>query len=112
MAQLGGRLPVKGRYFKYPFIETLNYGNVAVFEIPDGTRHLEAFDKNQITYLSPIKRERENSGRCELIGGKTYVIVCATEQKGITGEFYLSIYVNQFLRDIEIKRVFHPNDKN
>jgi len=24
----------------------------------------------------------------------------------------LSIYINQFLRDIEIKRVFHPEDKN
>jgi len=112
LAQLGGRLPVKGRYFKYPFSETLNYANVAVFEIPDGTRHLEAFDKNAITYLSPIKRERENSGRCELKGGKTYVVVCSAEQKGITGKFYLSIYLNQFLRDVEIKRVFHPEDKN
>ena len=73
---------------------------------------MHAFDKNSITYLSPIKRERENSGRCDLKGGETYVIVCSTEKKGITGEFYLSIYLNQFLRDVEIKRVFHPEDTN
>jgi hypothetical protein len=63
----------------------LNYANVAVFKIPEGTRHLHAFDQNDITYLSPIKRERENSGRCDLKGGDTYIIVCSTEKKGITG---------------------------
>lgn len=31
---------------------------------------------------------------------------------GTTGEFYLSLYVNQALRDIEIKRVFQQGQRN
>jgi len=62
--------------------------------------------------MSPIKRERENSGRVNLEAGQTYAVVCSTEMAGKTGEFFLSIYFNQALRDVEIKRTFHPNDKN
>jgi len=46
-----------------------------------------------------------------LAGGK-YIIVAAPEHPNTLGDFYLSIYVNSFLRDIEIKRVFHPNVPN
>jgi hypothetical protein len=73
---------------------------------------LEAFDKQSINYLSPIKRERENSGRTDLKGGESYVIVASTEMNGVEGKFHLSLYFNQLLRDVEVKRVFHPNDKN
>jgi len=31
---------------------------------------------------------------------------------GARGEFYLSVYFNQQLRDVNIKRIFHPEDKN
>ena len=62
--------------------------------------------------MSPIKRERENSGRVILEAGCTYAIVCSTELAGKTGEFFLSVYFNQALRDVELKRAFHPNDKN
>lgn len=30
----------------------------------------------------------------------------------MTGEVYVSIYFNQAMRDVEVKRVFHPLDKN
>jgi hypothetical protein len=33
MTQTGGRLPVKGQYYDYPFAETLNYGAVGVFKL-------------------------------------------------------------------------------
>jgi hypothetical protein len=113
MTQTGGRLPIEpGVYFKYPFAETLQYACVAVFAIPLGDRYLKAFDKHSITYLSPIKRERENSGRCDLKGGETYIIVASTEMPGNVGDVYLSLYVNQALRDVEIKRVFPPGDSN
>jgi hypothetical protein len=62
--------------------------------------------------LSPIKRERENAGRCELKGGETYVIVPSCEKSGTKGDFFLSIYMNQALRDVEIKRVFNDQDRN
>lgn len=39
-------------------------------------------------------------------------MVPSTEMQGITGEVFLSIYINQRNRDVEIKRVFHPADKN
>ena len=60
--------------------------------------------------MSPIKRERENSGRCRLRAGEQYVIVCSTEVANRRGEFFLSVYFNQRLRDVEIKRIFHPHD--
>ena len=69
LQQHGGRLPVDGKYSDYPFPETLIYANVAVFKLPQKKKYLESFDKQLITYLSPIKRERENSGRCDLKGG-------------------------------------------
>lgn len=47
-----------------------------------------------------------------LEAGCTYAIVCSTELAGKTGEFFLSVYFNQALRDVELKRAFHPNDKN
>ena len=90
----------------------MHYACAAVFKLPFGERYLKAFDKNSIMYLSPIKRERENPGRCHLEGGETYVIVPSCEIAGKQGEVYLSIYVDQPLRDIEIKRVFHPSDQN
>jgi hypothetical protein len=113
LQQHGGRLPLKGQYYEYPFAETLVYANVAVFKLKNkNVKYLEAFDKESITYLSPIKRERENSGRCDLKAGQAYVIVCSTEIQGIKGEFHLSLYFDQFLRDVDVKRVFHPEDKN
>jgi hypothetical protein len=31
---------------------------------------------------------------------------------GTRGDFFLSVYFNQQLRDVSVKRVFHPKDKN
>ena len=44
--------------------------------------------------MSPIKRERENSGRVKLDPNETYIIVPACELKGTIGDFHLSIYVD------------------
>jgi len=64
LQQTGGRLPVNGKYFEYPFAETLSYACAAVFKLDFGQEVLTEFDKNKLVYLSPIKRERENPGRC------------------------------------------------
>ena len=44
--------------------------------------------------MTPIKRERENTGRCRLKAGEKYVFVPSTEIAGKVGNFYLSIYFN------------------
>jgi hypothetical protein len=44
--------------------------------------------------MTPVKRERENSGRLTLEAGSSYVVVCSTELAGSTGEFFLSVYFN------------------
>lgn len=111
LTQLGGRLPVDGKYSDYPFSEQLHYGAVAIFEIGSREEFLKAFDQKTLRFMSPIKRERENSGRCVLQSGKTYVCVCSTEIEGKTGEFYLNVYLNQALRDVQLRRIFHPTDK-
>ena len=111
MTQTGGRLPVDGHYFSYPFKETLRNGHIAVFKLDKGQKTLDAFDKDKLVYNSAIKIEKENSGRCKLKKGESYVIVPTLEIKGKTGDFFLSIYFDQFLRDVNVKRVFHANDK-
>ena len=62
--------------------------------------------------MTPIKIERENSGRCKLKAGERYVIVPSTEIAGKRGNFYLSLYFNQRLRDVHCCRVFPINDTN
>jgi len=111
LTQTGGRLPVDGNYFSYPFKETLRNGHVAVFKLDPGKTTLDAFDKDKIVYNSAIKIEKENSGRIMLKANTNYVIIPTLEIKGKTGDFFLSIYFDQFLRDVNVKRVFHANDK-
>lgn len=111
MTQTGGRLPVDGEYFTYPFKETLRNGQIAVFKLDQGQYTLDAFDKDKIVYMSPIKIEKENSGRCMLKANTNYVIIPSLEIQGKIGDFFLSIYFDQFLRDVNVKRVFHANDK-
>ena len=86
LAQLGGRLPELRKdkpsgkqYYDYPFAETLKYACLAIFQLEHGQKTLNDFDTDKIVYLSPIKRERENSGRCHLKGGRSYIAVPATE---------------------------------
>lgn len=45
-------------------------------------------------YCSPIKCERENTGRCLLKKGFSYIIVCSVEKPKKKGQFYLSVYFN------------------
>ena len=40
------------------------------------------------------------------------MIVPSCEKPGTVGEVFLSVYFNCNLRDMCIKRVFHPSDKN
>ena len=116
MSQTGGRLPIKkggkNQYYKYPFVETLNYACLAVFKVEPHDKHLKMFDKSKLVYLSPVKRERENTGRVKLTGGQSYIMVPSCEVEGTLGDVFLNIYINQPLRDCLIKRVFHPMDKN
>lgn len=120
LQQTGGRLPIitesrdRKTYFDYPFAETLHYAALTIFKVKSNSnlRTLENFDKDDIIYLSPIKRERENAGRVHLKKNETYIIVPSTEKGGMSGEFYLSIYIDQHIRDVEIKRVFHATDRN
>jgi hypothetical protein len=112
LSQTGGRLPVNGKYSNYPFAETLNYACMGVFKVPYGEKYLKAFDKNQLAFLSPIKRERENSGRVKLKGGETYIFVPSCEMAGTVGEFHISMYIDCAMRDVLCRRVFHPTDKN
>lgn len=69
LTQTGGRLPVDGQYSEYPFAEQLNYAAVSIFQLNRGETTLDRFDKNRLVFMSPIKRERENSGRCKLEAG-------------------------------------------
>lgn len=112
MTQLGGRLPIVNdqhayQYSTYPFSEQLKYGNVSVFKLDNknagqngDTVYLKHFDKDNLMVCSPIKRERENTGRVKLMKGNQYVIVCSTEKSKAKGKFYLSVYFNQALRDV------------
>jgi hypothetical protein len=71
---------------------------VALWELPDGTGeegYLETFNKEQLRLMTPIKIEKENSGRTNLKAGKTYVIIPSLEIKGGKGDFFVNVYFNQ-----------------
>ena len=70
------------------------------------------FDKKNIAFMSPVRRERENGGRLSLKANQGYVIVPSCKEESTTGEVFLSIYIDCSLRDICIKRVFAPNQSN
>ena len=108
-------------YSEYPYQDQLKYANVSIFRLDQKNAgqnqykncpYLKYFDKESLVFCSPIKQERENTGRALLKKGEQYVIVCATEKPKKKGKFYLSVYFNQALRDVQIKRVFHPDDEN
>lgn len=82
-----------------------------MFELPKNQDYLTAFDKEKLVFMTPIKLEKENAGRCKLKAGCNYVIVCALEKAGAKNDFYLSVYFDQPLRNVNCKRVFHPLDK-
>jgi hypothetical protein len=49
LTQTGGRLPVDGHYFTYPFKETLRNACVALWELPEGSTedsYLQTFNKD------------------------------------------------------------------
>jgi hypothetical protein len=94
MTQTGGRLPKDGQYLEYPFAETLHYAAAGVFKLNQGQAYLPSFDAKALQLMTPVKRERENSGRLTLEAGCSYVVVCSTELAGSTGEFFLSVYFN------------------
>ena len=77
-----------------------------------GAKHFEAFNKEDLVFMTPIKLEKENAGRCVLKAEHDYVIVCSLEKPGAKGDFYLSVYFDQPLRNVNCKRVFHHDDKN
>jgi hypothetical protein len=73
---------------------------------------LAKFEKDQVVYISPVKRERENAGRLKLKAGQAYVLIPSCDAPETVGEVYLSVYVDCPLRDVLVQRVFHHNDKN
>lgn len=66
MAQVGGRLQRDGQYSTYPFGDSLKYGAVSVFKLAKDKKYLEAFDKDSLVFMTPIKLEKENAGRTRL----------------------------------------------
>ena len=40
------------------------------------------------------------------------MVVAALEHAGEKGKFFLSVYFNKALVNMDIKRLFHPQDKN
>ena len=112
ISQTRGRLPLDGKYYNYPYKDILNFANVTVFNLPSNIDFLTKFDRKSIAFMSPVRRERENGGRLSLKANQSYVIIPSCETPGTTGEVYLSIYINCNLRDVCIKRVFHPQDHN
>ena len=112
LTQMGGRLPLNGVYSSYPFIDQIKYSNVGVFRLPPGQETINIFDKNNLVFLGPLKRERENPAKITLEAGQSYVVVCALEEAGKKGKFALSVYFNQTLENMDIRRVFAPGDKN
>jgi hypothetical protein len=49
--------------------------------------------------------------KATLEGGKRYVIIPSAKAAADTGKFYLSLYFDQKLRDVNVKRIDDPRTK-
>lgn len=70
----------------------MEYACAAIFKLTGNQGYLEKFDLANLVFMTPIKRERENTGRVNLEANTTYVLVASTEMPGKTGDFAVSIY--------------------
>jgi hypothetical protein len=64
-----------------------------------------------VTAQTGVVRICENSTRTTLKAGKSYAVVCSTQGKEQTGDFYLSVYLNCDLHMCSIQRVGDPNER-
>mmetsp|Transcript_40465 Transcript_40465/g.38962 ORF Transcript_40465/g.38962 Transcript_40465/m.38962 type:complete len:151 (+) Transcript_40465:1625-2077(+) len=91
-------------YYTYPYEEVINPICIMVYELEPGKDRCEKFEKTQIKFMSIIRESREVAIRCPLIeGGKKYVIVPSCKEEDQEGKFYLSLYFNQRLRQVNVK---------
>ena len=82
-----------------------------VYELEPGKTKVEKFVMNRIRAKSIIKEAREVSVRCDMLAGKQYVIVVSTQSTEEVGKFYLSLYFDQKMRDVNVKRIDEPRTK-
>ena len=82
---------------------------LGVFELEEGKERLEKYTK-PLMKTTP-KVSHEISLRLQLQGGKKYVIVPSPNKQGQLGKYYLSLYMDCQLYDVDIRRIDDPSDR-
>ena len=110
LAQDDGRQQAPdGSYSKFPYKDRIQCALLAIFELEPGQDRLEK-------YVKPLQKStpkvlHEISLRLKLKGGKKYVIVPSPDKQGLLGNFYLSLYMDCQLHDVDIRRIDDPSDR-
>jgi hypothetical protein len=106
LAQNDGRLK---RGSKFPFPEQIHPVCVIVYPSKDGKKADEFNGANiKPEWISAVIEHKEVSLRIKMSKGK-YLIVPSTREPGLVGQYYLSIYFNADINDIQIKNLTYPS---
>ena len=98
-----------GEYSRPPYKDRIVSAMLCVFELAPGEEMLAAYDK-PLMKSSP-KVLHEMSLRLHLKAGTKYVIVPSPRTKGSVGPFFLSLYMDCQLHDVDIRRLNDPTDR-
>ena len=108
LAQNDGR---KVRGTKFPFPEQIHPVCVMIYPSKDGNKATEFNGKIvKGEWVSAVVEHKEVSLRATLPQGN-YLVVPGTREPNSFGDFYLSIYFNAEINDIEIKNLQDPKNK-
>ena len=128
LAQPDGRQETaEGNYSKFPYKDRIVSAMLCVFELCQRSDRSNCEEENSgrertpgadmlEAYGPPLAKStpkvlHEISLRLELKAGKRYVIVPSPRAKGTVGKFFLSLYMNCQLHDVDIRRLNDPNDR-
>jgi hypothetical protein len=98
-----------GSYSKYPFKDRLVSAMLCIFELPEGKDRVEEY--TQPFLKSTPKVLHEISIRFQPKAGKKYVIIPSPRNKGTTGDFFLSLYMDCQLHDVDLRRIDDKRDR-
>ena len=83
-----------------------------VYELPAGKDRIVNYrddDKYKLKMVKP--GVSEISTRLKIMAGKSYIVIPAVKRETETGEFFLSLYFNTPLHQIDIRNITDPKNR-
>ena len=110
MAQPDGRVKgTDGSYDTFPFKTRLNTAMLMLVQLPKGQEKMLKYVKDQVIRTEKPTVLHELSMRHNMKAGERYVLIPAPKSKNDRGKFFLSMYFDLPMYEVDIKRLNGPN---